>query len=96
MNSMIFLLDIIECELASSIPTVQPDFILPVHIRQEEKSLENGIIPLFNQWKLIESNDDDLSLNYLENFHRIGPTVNNPQINSSKLHVNHHFSRFFF
>ena len=98
---MIFLLDIIECELASSVlpqessRPVQSDFLLPVHIRQEEKALENGLVPLLNQWKLIEANDDDdLSLNHLENFHRIGQTVDNSRINSTKIQVNHHTSRF--
>ncbi len=91
------ILEIIECELPSSDPqesqSHQPDFLLPIHIRQEEKSLQNSILPLLNQWKLIESNDD-LSSSHLENFYRICPTVNNPQINSPTLQVNYHISLF--
>lgn len=88
------LLDIIECELeikavstpveCSSHPT---DFLLPIHIRQGEKCLENEIIPRLKEWKFNES-DDDVSSNYLQNFYRICPTADPQTIHPSKLQVN--------
>jgi hypothetical protein len=90
---MNFLLDIIECEpeIQPSIelpetPPRRPDFLLPIHIRQEDKSPKNDIIPLFDQWKLTES-DDDISSDHLRNFYRISPTTNHNEIDSSKLQV---------
>ncbi|CAF1375268.1 unnamed protein product [Rotaria sordida] len=87
--------DIIECEseIKSSndeqeIHLPQSDFLLPVHIRQEEKSSENNSIHLLNQWKLIDSNDD-ISLNYFQNFYRICPTINNNETNLPKLQFTH-------
>ncbi|CAF2665735.1 unnamed protein product [Rotaria sp. Silwood2] len=88
---MNFLLDIIECEPEKKschdkqeTHLLQSDFLLPVHIRQEEKSSENNYIPLLNQWKLTDSNDD-LSLNDFQNFYRICPTINNNETYSPKL-----------
>jgi hypothetical protein len=89
------LLDIIECELEIK-PSIEqqeihshpPDFLLPIHIRQEDKSSQNDIIPLLNQWKLIESNDEILS-DHLQNFDRICPTIKNNETNSPKIQVYH-------
>ncbi len=93
---MNFLLEIIECELEikpsheqQETHSHQPDFLLPIHIRQEDKSLQNDIIPLINQWKLIESNDDDISSNDLQNFYRICPTINKNENDFPKLQVYH-------
>ncbi len=79
------LLDIIECEIElkpsleqQDLHPHQPDFLLPVHIRQQDQSPQDNIIPLLNQWKLIESNDD-ISPNHLQEFHRICPKDDNNQ-----------------
>jgi hypothetical protein len=97
---MILLLDIIECELEikpsvdqQETPPHRPDFLLPIHIRQEDKSSQNDIIPLLNQWKLIES-PDDLSSDHFQDFYRICPTVNNNESDSPKLQV--YYSAFVF
>ena len=88
------LLDIIECELETKAvsnpvecPLYPTDFLLPIHIRQGEKCLENEIIPRLKEWKFNES-DDDVSSNYLQNFYRICPTVDPQTIQSPKLQVN--------
>lgn len=90
----IHLLDVIECEVerkAASNPVESSlqstDFLLPVHIRQEEKCLENEIIPRLKGWKVNQSNDD-LSSNYLQKFYRICPTGHSQTSNTPKLQVN--------
>ena len=85
--------DIIECKLElkpislpEEIPSHLPDFLLPIHIRQEDKSPPNDIIPLLNQWKLIEFNDE-ISSDHLQNFSRLSSTINPQEIDSLKLQV---------
>ncbi len=61
----------------------QSDFLLPIHIRQLNKSLNADTIPLFNERKL---NDDKSSYSSQE-FYRICPTNVNNQMQLPKLEV---------
>jgi hypothetical protein len=77
------LLGIAEIEPSLEQQDPQPDFLAPIHIRQEGQST----IPLLTHLKLIEPNED-IPPNYLQNFHRIcSINNNNDQIDPSKLQV---------
>ena len=77
----ITLLDVIECkpEIKSplkkrDVPVRQPDFLLPIHVRQDAGAPQNAIIPLLNQWQLIPTDDDRPRLDHLGHFPRL-PSV---------------------
>ncbi|CAF0829516.1 unnamed protein product [Adineta steineri] len=59
----------------------QPDFLLPIHIRQSNDSLSNTNIPLLNERKY----NDDKFLYSSQEFYRICPTVINNQIQLPKI-----------
>ncbi|UJR15561.1 hypothetical protein I4U23_002500 [Adineta vaga] len=88
--------DIVECDLETQSSTEQleseprqPDFLEPIHVRQEgNKSSQDAIIPLFNQWKVTES-DDDLRCGHLGDFYRICPSKNHNEIVSQKVQLKH-------
>ncbi len=63
--------------------TPQPDFLLPIHIRQLKSSLNPPISPLFNERKL--NNDNSICFN--QEFYRICPTIIHNQCHLPKLEV---------
>ncbi|CAF1083083.1 unnamed protein product [Adineta ricciae] len=92
--------DIIECdvELEPSLSIEQPesqtDFLLPVHVRQDDTSSQDEIIPLISRWKVEEVDDDDsISLHHSNDFYRICPFNNPDQIASPRVQFKHIPSR---
>ena len=86
-------IDVIVCEadVPPSVekgitPVLSSDFLLPIHVRQEDASSPNAIIPLLNQWKLVQSDDPFLADRFL-NFFRVCPTIEDEQSPGADLQV---------
>ena len=78
----------VEPSLSIEQPESQTDFLLPVHVRQDDTSLQDQIIPLISRWNVAEKDDDDsIPLHHSNDFYRICPFNDPDQIASPRVQV---------